>query len=282
MRFSFRKRGSSIKGWIVLWAIWMGLPGAVLAETLTIGGTGSATPLIERFAQAYAKRKPEVAVRIIDPPMGSSGSIRAVLAGVNDLAVAGRPVNEDEKTKGGQSWALGRTPFVMATSRQQPHPGFDLEQLAAIYEGKQTTWPDGSPIRLVLREPTESDTLVLRKMSPALDRAVGAALARPGMLVAANDLENLKLLEKTPGSLGSTNLGLLQTRTGGLQALALGGTKPDLDALAAGNYPYDKTLYLVRGPQLAPAAQAFVDFMLSDASKGLLEQSGYRLAPARP
>lgn len=245
------------------------------SETLNIGGTGSATPLIEQFARAYRQLKPEVAIRVLDPPMSSNASIRAVLAGAIDLAVPGKALTEEEKAKGGQDRELGRTLFLVVSSKPEAHPGFSFEQLAAVYGGKVTTWADGSPIRLVLRNSMESDTLVLRKLAPVMDQAVEAALARPGMLVAANDLENVELLEKTPGTLGTTNLALMQAQNRKLYPIPLNGVTPTLAALSQGSYPHSKSLYLTRGPQLSPAAQGFIDFILSASGREVLERAGY-------
>lgn len=256
--------------------------GSVRAETLTVGGTGSATPLVERFAQVYGGLKPDITVRVINPPTGSNGSIRAVLTGAIDLAVPGKPLSDAEKAQGGRDWELGRTPFLVVTSKEPQPPGFTIEQLAAVYSGKVTTWADGSPIRLVLRSPMESDTLILRKMSSAMDQAVETALARPGIPVAANDLENADLLEKTPGSLGTTNLGLMQSRSGKLQALPLNGVAPTLAAMNQSAYPYSKSLYVARGPKLSPAAQGFLDFMLSASGREILDHAGYVPAPRQP
>lgn len=283
MRFAASKTGIGAN--VLRLALAMGLAGslaAARAETITVGGTGSATPLIEQFARAYQSLKPEVSVKVVDPPMGSNGSIRAVLAGAIDLAMPGKPLAEAEKAQGGQDWELGRTPFLVVTSKQPQPPGFTFEQLAAIYGGKVTAWADGSPIRLVLRSPTESDTLILRQMSPAMGQAVEMALARPGLPVAANDLENVGLLEKTPGSLGTTNLGLLQSRGGQLQALPLNGVAPTLAALSRGTYPHSKSLYLARGPKLSPAAQGFLEFALSAAGQEMLNRAGYLPAARQP
>ncbi|MGB5062924.1 MAG: substrate-binding domain-containing protein [Candidatus Competibacter sp.] len=256
--------------------------GLARAETLTVGGMGSSVPLIEQWAEAYGNLNPDVRVHVIEPPMGSNGSIRAVLAGAIDLAVPGKPLTEDEKAQGGQDWVLGRTPFLVVTEKEPPPPGFTIEQLAAIYSGKITTWTDGSPIRLVVRSLSESDTLILRKLSPGMDQAVDAALARPGMLVAAHDLENIELLEKTPGSLGTTNLALVQAQNRKLNALPIDGKAPTLAALRQGTYPYFKNLYIVRGPKLSPAAQGFLEFALSASGKEILDRSGYVPAPHQP
>lgn len=251
-------------------------------ETLTVGGTGSAMPLIGQFAQAYGSLEPNVKVRVVDPPLGSNGAIRAVLAGAVDLAVLGKPLTEAEKAQGCQDWELGRTPFLVVTERKLPLPGFTVEQLAAIYSGKMTTWSDGAPIRLVVRNQFESDTLILRKMSPDMDRAVDVALARPGMLVAANDLENIDLLERTPDSLGTSNLALVQAQNRKLNALPIDGKEPTLAAMRQGTYPYSKSIYLARGPKLSPVAQGFLEFILSASGKEILDRAGYVPAPSRP
>lgn len=251
-------------------------------ETLTVGGTGSAMPLVGQFAQAYGSLEPNVKVRVVDPPLGSNGAIRAVLAGAVDLAVLGKPLTEAEKAQGCQDWELGRTPFLVVTERKLPLPGFTVEQLAAIYSGKMTTWSDGSPIRLVVRNLFESDTLILRKMSPDMDRAVDVALARPGMLVAANDLENIDLLERTPDSLGTSNLALVQAQNRKLNALPIDGKEPTLAAMRQGTYPYSKSIYLARGPRLSPVAQGFLEFILSASGKEILDRAGYVPAPSQP
>ena len=251
-------------------------------ETLTVGGTGSAMPLVGQFAQAYGSLEPNVKVRVVDPPLGSNGAIRAVLAGAVDLAVLGKPLTEVEKAQGCQDWELGRTPFLVVTERKLPLPGFTVEQLAAIYSGKMTTWSDGSPIRLVVRNLFETDTLILRKMSPDMDRAVDVALARPGMLVAANDLENIDLLERTSDSLGTSNLALVQAQNRKLNALPIDGKEPTLAALRQGTYPYSKSIYLARGPRLSPVAQGFLEFILSASGKEILDRAGYVPAPSRP
>lgn len=252
------------------------------AETLTVGGTGSSAPLVEQFAQAYKSLKPEVTVHLINPPMGSNASIRAVLAGTIDLAIPGKPLTEKQKAQGGQDWPLGHTPFLMVTSKEQEHAGFTIEQLAAIYSGKTTTWADGSPIRLVLRSPMESDTLILRNLSPAMDQAIDAALTRPGMLVAANDLENIALLESTPNAIGTTNLGLMQNQKRKLHILPLNGMQPTLAAMTQENYPYFKTLYVTHGPTLSPAAQSFLAFILSASGREVLARAGYAPVSHQP
>lgn len=249
---------------------------AVAAETLIqIAGTGSSTPLMEAFAKAYGRKAPGVQIKILMPPMGSSGSIRAVMAGAIDLAFAGKPLGRPEIDKGGQAVPLGITAFVMVTREPGRLKNIDTEQLARIYSGETTTWTDGSPIRLVLRFPEESDTKLLRALSPAMDKAMGQALTRTGLPVAANDLENIALLEKTPGSFGMSNLALLTGMESGLNPVFLNGVAPTLANLEKGLYPHEKPLYLIWGPSVSDAARGFIEFIRSAEGRKLLTRQGY-------
>jgi phosphate transport system substrate-binding protein len=235
--------------------------------------------LVERLAHAYSKLKPDVTVRVVSPPMGSNGAIRAALAGAIDLAVAGRPLTDAEKAQGGQDRELGRTALAFVTSKAPAPPGWSVDDLASIYAGKVTHWADGSPIRIVMRSQGESDTATLRSLSPAMNAAVDAAFARPGMLIAANDLDNIAMLEKTSGSLGMSSLSLLQPQAGPLHPIALQGKLPSLAAVREGTYPHLKVLYLVRGARLSETGRGFLEFMFSAAGAVVVERSGY--LPAR-
>lgn len=248
------------------------------AETLTVGGTGTSAPLVERLAHAYSKLKPDVTVRVVSPPMGSNGAIRAALAGAIDLAVAGRPLTDAERAQGGQDRELGRTALAFVTSKAPAPPGWSVDDLASIYAGKVTHWADGSPIRIVMRSQGESDTATLRSLSPAMNAAVDAAYTWPGMLIAANDLDNIAMLEKTPGSLGMSSLSL-RLQGGPLHPIALQGKLPSLAAVRAGDYPHLKVLYLVRGARLSETGRGFLEFIFSAAGAVVVERSGY--LPAR-
>src|SRR4030042_5692958 len=58
--------------------------------TLKIGGTGAAVGTITQVAAAFQKRHPDV--RFMFPPsLGSSGGIKAVIAGALDVGFGSRP-----------------------------------------------------------------------------------------------------------------------------------------------------------------------------------------------
>lgn len=249
--------------------------GTARAGALSVGGTGSAAPIVRLLFEEFLKQAPDARLNQIAPPLGSGSAVKALAAGRIDLAVIGRVLKPAEAAQVGQQFALATTAFVLASSDAPHSGGFTVDQLARIYEGQLLTWPDGSPIRLILRARFESDTQVLREMSPAMAKAVDAASLRPGMVTADNDLDTLRLLARTPGSLGPTTVGLLTTSNTRLVILPINGVAPSLANLMNGSYPWRKTLTVVLPQQPGELAERFATFLRSAAASRLLQAYDY-------
>ena len=246
----------------------------VSAESLSAGGTGSAEPLLRLLFEEFQKQNPTATLQQRSV-LGSGGAIKALRTGRVDLAIVARSLTPEEAGAVGQPLALAETPLVFASRDTQATAGFTLEQLARVYAGQLQTWQDGSPIRLILRPSFESDTSLLRSMSPAMDRAVSAATLRPGMVTIDNDLDTVKLLAATPGSLGPTTLGLLKTSNTRLAIFSINGVPPSLATLKDGSYPWRKQLSIVLPLQPSRLAMRFTAFLNSDAARRLLRRYDY-------
>jgi phosphate transport system substrate-binding protein len=273
MKYTLRA-GSVLLLWLLL-GLLTNPPALAQAESLTIAGTGSSSPLIALLFDAFKRGHPEVTLDLISPPLGSNGALRALAEKRIDLAIIGRPATSGELARLGRHFDFADTPFVMASQNGQRRGGFSLRTLAQVYEGGITRWDTGEHIRLVLRADFESDTLQLRGMSAELDKAVALAAKRPGMACAVNDLEAALLLSKTPLSLGPTTLGLLATLHIHITVFPLNGVVPTLGNLKNGAYPWRKTLSVVLPREPSPTAERFADFLRSPEAKALMLQNDY-------
>jgi phosphate transport system substrate-binding protein len=243
------------------------------ADSIKIGGTGTGLGAMKLMAREFNKSRPDAQL-IVTPSLGSTGAIRAVLAGAVDIGISARPVTTEENRQGASARAYARTPFVIATGVKNNGAGLTLPQLVQIYSGKVTRWPDGSPIRLVVRPDADADTIVMRAFSAEMNTAITAALARKGLRMADTDQDNADALEKLPGSLGTTTLTQIVTENRAIRPLTLDGVMPTLQSLVAGRYRYFKTLHLVTGRNPSPLAMDFVAFIRSPAGQAVLARSG--------
>ena len=250
------------------------------ASTLRIGGTGGALGTLQIVAQAFKKIQPHATVVIVHS-LGSGGGLKALQAGVLDLAVISRPLTDAERGPGTIATEYARTPFVFATAVHANVSAISTGELVSIYSGERKTWPDGRPLRLVLRPELDSDSIALKSLSPAMNQAVNMAHARPGMNIAATDQASADSLETIPGAIGTTTLAEIISEKRALQALALNGVTPSPKTLANGEYPYYKTFSMAGGPKPKPLALQFLAFLRSAAGQEILEKNGHWLKPQK-
>ena len=241
---------------------------------IVVGGTGSALGVVSLLAQAFMEENPGISIRVL-PSLGSGGGIKALQKKRIDLGLSVRPLKEKEKVQGLTERVYATTPFVFATTATSSNADVSYGQLEGIYSGTVLSWPDGSPIRLIVRPPKESDTLLIKSMSPGLDKAVDKALARYGMIFAVTDQDTANILESTKGALASLSLGQIMSENREVKILSLEGVPPLISGKVNLAYPYFKTYYMILRPDISEETQKFADFIMSDKGMEILESTGH-------
>ncbi len=244
----------------------------VAAETIRISGTGGAMGTMRILGEAFRKNNPGIRVELIQG-MGSSGGIKAILAGRLEIGLSGRALNGEERDQGAVETRYAKTPFVFVVNRNLKITGMTLDGLAGIYAGKRD-WEGGKRVRVVLRLPEDSDVPVLKGMSPAMSAAVDIAMRREGMIVATTDGDAADIIESVPGAIGGTTLSLVLSEKRTLRVLALDGVVPSVRTLSDRSYPHSKTFFMVTRKNSTAAVRRFIDFVLSPAGSVILSKYG--------
>ena len=255
------------------------LVGNAAAETLRIGGTGGALGTMRVLGEEFRKTRPQLEVEVL-PSLGSPGGVRAVLAGAIEIGVASRPLKPEERSAGAKQTYLGRTPFVFAVSPASKVTSLTSAELVDIYAGTRTHWPDGSPVRVVLRTASGAEIELLYSLSPQMKEAHMRAEQRPGLLTTATDQENADALERIPGAIGVLPFAQIVSEKRALRALRIDGVAPSPESLRQGRYRISMPLYLVtRSKQPSALAREFVAFASSRAGADALIRAGYLPLP---
>jgi phosphate transport system substrate-binding protein len=253
-------------------ALWSASAFAIAGESLTIGGSGSGMGTMRLLADEFSRQNPQVAVTVVTD-MGSSGGIKAVVAGAIDLSVSSRDLKPQEAS-GARAIAYGKTPFVLISNAPARRVA-SLRELADIIAARKKQWDDGTPIRVVMQHPTDTDSVLLQSLSPELKEAVASYFGRAGGIVVASDGEASEAVEHTPGSLGTSTLAHVLTSGRRIQAVSLGGVSPSVQTLASGKYPFSKTVYIVTRPAPAEKVQRFIEFVQSPKGREILAATGH-------
>lgn len=244
---------------------------APVPEPALLSGTGSSTGGMRALAEAWSRAHPTEPVRVL-PSVGSSGAIRAVLDGKLQLGCVARPLTAEEAARGATQRAYARTPLVFATDLGNPLKAITLKEIERIYAGERTAWPDGRPIRLVLRPPTDAMSAALAALSPGLKAGLEKARLVPGLFVGVTDQDAAEHLERTQGAFGPTTWSLVVAEGRRVNVLAVDGAHPS----AATGYPWTVELSFVwRGVQPPEAVRGFLAFAASEEGARILAASGH-------
>ncbi len=247
----------------------LAVPGAASAsEPVRVGGTGAALGAISRLGEQAAASQPDLRIEVM-ASLGSRGGARAITDGAIDIAVLQRSPTQVERESGLREGACATTPFVFASSRPQP-AGMTARQIPGYFSDPAPTWPDGLPLRVILRSRDGSTLQHLVRYIPGIEEAFIAAAKRRGVPVGVTDQENAELAQRTEGSLAMMTLLQLRSERRALHPLAVDGIHPETDT----RYPPRVRLCLVLRTEPRAEVARFVAHVRSPPGQALLRELG--------
>ena len=261
---------------VVLCLLALTTPLPVAAETVTVGGTGAGLSTIRVLGAAATEVWPDLTIEVL-PSLGSSGGIRALNDGALDLAVTARPLRDAEQASGLRAFHLADTPIAFVSS-MAGDLSISSDRVAEMFAAPSARWPDGTPVRIILRPEQVAAYRPLRDHVPGFTDAVASTYLRPEVLIAATAQENVSLARLIEGSFTVATLAQIATEAPELTLVALDGTQPSPDRIADGSYPLSISFYLVASTQDSEPLRHFLEFVRSAEAASILSDAG--LVPA--
>ena len=245
--------------------------------TLVVAGTGDSQSLLKKLASAFRQTEAgrDIIIQVPDS-IGSSGGIKALIAGQVSLARTARPLKEKEQGHKLQQFRFALSPVVIAAhpSAKQVH-NISSQQLIKVYEGHIGNWDQlggaSSPIYVIDRETGDSSRDILEK------HLAGFPKGRTAAKIFYTTPEAVAAIADHQHTLGFLPLSVAKAR--GLKVFSIDGVKPTEDNVTKGSYKYVTPFYIVAGAQPGKAEQAFIDFLYSEQAKKVIHASGS--VPAR-
>jgi phosphate transport system substrate-binding protein len=238
------------------------------SRPVMIGGTGTGLAPLRRVLEPTRLGASFV------PSLGSSGGLKALAAGALDIALSTRALKDQERAAGLVEREVFRTPFVWAVNAAVPATSLSLAQIANLYSGNTATWSDGQVVRLVLRPESDSDTEMVKAMTPELARAMANAAQRAGMKMAVTDDDAIGDIERIPGAIGTTTLAMVASQGRAVRVLELDGVSPAVATIANGRYAHRKVIYLMTRADAPAEVAAVVQHLASRAVTAALAPLG--------
>ena len=113
-------------------------PGNVSGE-ITVAGSTSVTPLMEKLVEAYKKVNSGANIQI--QSNGSSAGITAAAEGTAQIGMSSRELKDEEKANV-QGIVLAQDGIAVIVNKDNPAEDITMEQIKNIFNGSMTAWGD--------------------------------------------------------------------------------------------------------------------------------------------
>lgn len=259
-----------MKKWIVFLAILtvgLFLSSQVMAEEITIVGTGSGSSVLKAIGKAFSQRNPGVAVSV-PKSIGSGGGIKAVGTDRNLIGRVARGIKDKEKPYGLTYVPYAKNPIVFFVNKSVGVTELTTQQVCDIYSGKITGWKDvggkDARIRVIRREDGDSSLEVLLKSFPGFADITLLQKAK----TTYSDPSTCELAEKKANTIAFGTYA--NARNHNVKILSVEGKEP-----TGSDYPYVGTLALIyKEKNKVGNIKKFVDFATSSAAHDAIKGAG--------
>ena len=112
--------------------------GTKQSGTVTVAGSSSVTPVMEKLKEAYVAVNPDVTVEINQSD--STTGVNSAVDGICDIGMASRELKDSEIEKGALGTVIAMDGITVIVSNDNPVHELTADEVKDIYTGKITTW----------------------------------------------------------------------------------------------------------------------------------------------
>ncbi|MDL2281070.1 substrate-binding domain-containing protein [Selenomonadales bacterium OttesenSCG-928-I06] len=116
--------------------------GTQMSGKISIAGSSSVTPIMEKLKEAYLKIHPQVAIEI--QQSDSTTGMTSAINNICDIGMASRDLKESELNKGLKNTVIALDGIAVIVNKENPTDSLTKDQVKAIFTGKTTKWSDVS------------------------------------------------------------------------------------------------------------------------------------------
>lgn len=243
-----------------------------LSGELTIAGSTTVLPINQECARLLMDANPDLRISVSGG--GSGHGVKSVGAGEIDIGAVSRDVksSELEQYPDLKPVAIGKDSVAIVVHPSNTVSDLALEQVAQIFSGEITNWKEvGGPdaaIRIITREEGSGtrETFETYVMAP-VERDIAAQAS-----VKSSNGEVRATVSSDDRSIGYLSLGYVDET---VKALKIGGVEATVANVVSGDYPIQRSLYLITKGNPSTLEQAFINFVLSNVGQSVVEDMGY-------
>lgn len=111
-----------------------------LSGTVTVAGSSSVTPVMEKLAEAYQALNPDVTIEVNQSD--STTGVTSAIEGACDLGMASRDLKDSETSEGTQATVIATDGIAVIVNPESAVEDLTSDQVKQIFTGEITSWSE--------------------------------------------------------------------------------------------------------------------------------------------
>lgn len=201
---------------------------------------------------------------------GSGAGVENAVNGTVDIGLASRALKEEEEANGAVAHVVALDGVVIVVNPENSVTDLTVEQVAQIFTGKVSNWSElggaDAPIAVYGREGGSGTRGAFEEIVGVEDECVYAnEYSSTGDMIGS--------VAGNPNAIGYASLSTVNET---VKAVRVNGVECTEDTVKNGSYEIQRPFIMItkEGVELSAAAQAFLDYAMSDAAAGIIALAG--------
>jgi len=234
--------------------------------SISVVGSTSVHPLVEKLAETYMQENPHVRIDAHGP--GSGEGIRAARDGIAAIGTSSRELEEEEKP-GVSQFPVAKDGIATVVHPENPVSDMTKDQIRGIYIGEITNWRE-------VGGPDETISVITREEGSGTrgafeDIVMDDEAIMPGAIIQDSTGAVNMAVSADPNAIGYVSLAYI---TPEVKALNVEGVAPSVETILDGTFPIRRPfLFLTKGEPTG-AVKEFIDWVLSPEGQAIVKEEG--------
>ncbi len=237
------------------------------STTISISGSTSVGPLMEKVAEVYEEKNPNVVLEIQQP--GSGTGIKNAIDGIAEIGMSSRDLASDEAGKVNGT-EIAYDGVAVLVNPKNTAENLTIEQIKKIYTGEITNWSEvggkDAPIVVISREEGSGTRSAFQEIvgyeseEMLKDAMISDGSGAVQTAVAGNE-----------NAIGYASFEYINSS---VKALNVEGVEPTAENVKNSTYKISRPFLLVtKEDTLTEEGQKLIDFILSDEGQKIVEEN---------
>lgn len=238
-----------------------------LTGTVNTDGSTSMESVVKALGEAFMEMNPEVTVNYSGT--GSGTGIQSAIDGTCDLGLSSRALKDEEKTNGALENIVALDGVAVVINPANGVEDLTVEQIAQIFTGEITNWSELGG--------TDGEIAVFGREAGSGTRGAFEEIVGVDNCKYTNEYSStgdvIGNVASNPNAIGYASLSAVDDT---VKAVMVNGVAPSEDTVKDGTYEIQRPFVMVTkdGAELSEAAQAFLEFAMSEAAADIIAAAG--------